>query len=88
MAQVYSKQKNYESSLNELYKIWEQYEAAYGKDSIQCANAFLEIAKVHIKKKEFDKGIDIQQKAFDILKNLSDQDQDFVAGVAETLSEW
>jgi len=34
MAQVYSKQKNFEAALEVLYKIWERYEACFGKESI------------------------------------------------------
>lgn len=58
MGQVATKQKDYEKSLTVLADAWEMVESAYGKESEQVANVFLEIANVQAKKREINEAID------------------------------
>ena len=41
---VYIKMKDYENALNYISKVWELYEAKYGRESEQVANCYEELA--------------------------------------------
>jgi hypothetical protein len=57
IAQVYSKLKDYENAILSLSSVWEIAEAKYGKKSEEVGKVYLELAKVFLKKKDFDEAI-------------------------------
>lgn len=89
ISKVFVKNKNYELALDNIGKAWELADAKYGKDHAQVAEIFVETANIYHKQKKFADAIDNQKRALDVYENLQNfQDQDTVAQVCITLSEW
>jgi len=88
MSHVHLRQKDFDSAVALLFQAWELAQAKFGDNSEQVGDAFLELAAAHLKKKDFEKAIDFQAKALALLQSLEQAEQDKVAGVAITLSEW
>lgn len=63
IGQVYLRQKDYEAALNVLGEAWELYEMAFGTQSEQVGNCYIEIAAVHGRKKDLEEAIQFQNKA-------------------------
>ena len=67
---------------------WELYEMAFGTQSEQVGNCYIEIASVHNKKKDMDEAIQFQQKALATFSQLEKySNTEFLAHIAITLSE-
>ena len=63
IGQVYLRQKDFEAALNVLGEAWELYEMAFGTQSEQVGNCYIEIAAVHSRKKDIEEAIQFQSKA-------------------------
>ena len=57
IGQVYLRQKDFEASLNVLGEAWELYEMAFGTQSEQVGNCYMEIATVHSRKRDMEEAI-------------------------------
>ena len=57
IGQVYLRQKDHEAALDVLGEAWELYEMAFGGQSEQVGNCYIEIAGVHSKKKDVEEAI-------------------------------
>jgi len=57
MAQVYTKLKEYENAITYLSLVWEISEAQFGRKSEEVGKVYLELAKVYLKKKDFNEAI-------------------------------
>lgn len=89
MAHVHTKLKDYESAITYLSNVWEIAESKYGRKSEEVGKVYLELAKVYLKKKEFDEAINYQRKSLEVYKSLENfSDSDHIANIAITLSEW
>ena len=102
MAHVHQRLKDYETSTNLLFQVWEIYQAQFGSGSLEVGKVYLELALAHLKKKDTNEAISFQQKALkvhqDIAGDVTNQQQqqegespisqDTVADIAITLSEW
>ena len=88
IGQVYLRQRDYESALNVLGEAWELFEMAFGTQTEQVGNIYLEIAVVHNKKKDADEAIQFQKKALETFSQLEKfSNTEFLAHIAITLSE-
>jgi tetratricopeptide (TPR) repeat protein len=86
---VHAKLKDYENSITYFSQVWELVEAKYGRKSEEVGKIYLELAKVHVKKKDFEEGINYQKKALEVYQDLEGYgDSDHIANIAITLSEW
>ena len=54
MAHVYTKLKDYENAITNLASVWEIAEAKYGRKCEEVGKVYLELAKVYLKKKDFN----------------------------------
>ena len=54
MAQVFSKLKDYDNAVSYLSNVWEISEVKFGTKSEEVGAVYLELAKVYLKKKDFD----------------------------------
>jgi tetratricopeptide (TPR) repeat protein len=57
MSHVHAKLKDFENAVNYLFQVWEIYEAKFGGNSEQVGKAYLELAAVHLKKKDIEEAI-------------------------------
>jgi tetratricopeptide (TPR) repeat protein len=57
MAHVHSKLKEYDNAINCLSQVWELAEAKFGRKAEEVGKVYLELAKVYLKKKEFEEAI-------------------------------
>lgn len=57
ISQVYLRQKDFEGALNVLGESWELFEMAFGSQSEQVGNCYIEIANVHNRKKDLEEAI-------------------------------
>jgi len=74
--------------LNVLGEAWELYEMAFGTQSEQVGNCYLEIAIVHSRKKDMEEAIQFQQKALHTFNQLEKySNTEYLAHIAITLSE-
>ena len=88
IGQVYLRQKDFESALNVLGEAWELYEMAFGTQSEQVGNCYIEIAAVHNRKKDIEEAIQFQSKALQAFAQLEKySNTEFLAHIAITLSE-
>lgn len=89
MAYVQMKLKDYDIAINYFSNVWEIAEAKFGRKSQEVGQVYLELANAHIKKKDFEEGINFQKKAFEVYQEIEGfSDSDFIANIAITLSEW
>lgn len=89
IAHVFTKQKNYDMALDNIGKAWEIAEAKHGREHQSVAEIYLETATIYHKNKQYQEAVDNQQKALEIYENLENfPDQDTVANICITLSEW
>jgi outer membrane protein assembly factor BamD (BamD/ComL family) len=57
MAQVYSKMKEYDNAINYVSLVWELFEAKFGRNSEFVGRCYLELAKIYLKKKDYNEAI-------------------------------
>ena len=57
MSHVHQRLKDYETVVNLLLQIWELQQAQFGQESIEVARAYIELALVQIKKKDYNEAI-------------------------------
>ena len=89
MSKVFSKQRDYDSSLKLLHKMSDLSRSTYGEDCEQVGNVFLQTAKIHAKRRDVGGAIADQQEAQRIYEGLEKyQGTDFIAGIATQLSTW
>ena len=89
MARVYTKQRDYDSSLKLLQKMMELSQENYGEESEQVGNVFLQMAKIHARRRDVAMAIGDQSKAQQVYeKQEKYQGTDFIAGIATQLSTW
>ena len=71
-----------------LGEAWELYEMAFGTQSEQVGNCYIEIAAVHNRKKDLDEAIQFQTKALQTFAQLEKySNTEFLAHIAISLSE-
>ena len=71
-----------------LGQAWELYEMAFGGQSEQVGNCYIEIAGVHSKKKDVEEAIQFQEKALQTFSQLEKySNTEFLSTIAITLSE-
>lgn len=51
---MYTKLKDYDNAVNYLSSVWEISEQKYGTSSEEVGNVYIELAKVYLKKKDYD----------------------------------
>ena len=52
MARVYTKQRDYDSSLKYLQRMMDLSRQSYGEESEQVGNVYLQMAKIHAKRRD------------------------------------
>jgi lipopolysaccharide biosynthesis regulator YciM len=60
MSHVHQRLKDYDTAVNLLLQVWELQQAQFGQESIEVARAYIELAIVHIKKKDYNEAINFQ----------------------------
>ncbi len=70
VAEVQSKQKDYEQAINTLSMVWELSEAKFGGKSEPVAKVYKELALVYFKKKDFDNAIEYQKKSLEVYQEM------------------
>ena len=63
--------KDHETATNLLLQVWELYQAQFGSASIEVGRAYLELAQVHLKKREPQEAISFQQKALKVHQEIA-----------------
>jgi tetratricopeptide (TPR) repeat protein len=57
MSHVHQRLKDYETASNLLFQVWEMYQAQFGGASLEVGRAYIELAQVHMKKKDIHEAI-------------------------------
>ena len=70
MSHVHQRLKDFDTSVGLLFQVYELYMAQFGDQSIEVGKALLELAQVHIKKREYNEGISYQQKAYKLFSEI------------------
>ena len=74
--------------MNVLGEAWELFEMAFGTQSEQVGNCYIEIAGVHNKKKDLEEAIEFQKKALQTFSQLEKySNTEFLSHIAIALSE-
>jgi hypothetical protein len=49
--------KEYDNAINYISIVWELFESKYGRNSEYVGRCYLELAKIYLKKKDFNEAI-------------------------------